>query len=633
MKQFLLCLLLLVMPSLSRAACHVVTQSGSGALNGNDWSNAFANLPGTFVSGDTYFVADGTYGTGAGGASIGQTNVTIKKAIPTGASTALLTHCTDVGWLPGTMGSAQAIFTVSTAGAARTAFYINANNVTIDGNGSSTGFGCTPNTSDCGFKIDSQNSCPTTGSGACNDIWIDSTTAAGSAVSGVTVRYVQDEDHPNSTCAGTGGCADTFFDSFVNTKSSGVANAITNVTISHCYTHNVNAPFFLNGTGINTFTLDHNWTYVNQGSGANHTSVLSSTNLSTLTVKNNLFEDFENTGGLVALGPGAVNSNWLIYGNVFLMTSGNPNSIGGQGDGAIACINGDQGVSCPGWKIYQNDFINISTPNINGGIQWLNTATGDADVRNNIWYSNTSTTLTVGGQTGTSVEHHNSLLNNTGSTIQNTGGTGDLIVASGSANPFVNWTKNPGTINPTPGDFHLATEDANWTGGDASLSSPYNADPDGRVRGTDGTWERGAFELQISGPGISFSPTSLSFGNQTVNTASAFQETTLTNSGTTALTITSISLTGANTGDFTLPTSSSPCPISPSTLAASATCTIRVTFTPLTTGARSASVSVADNAAGSPHTVPLTGTGTGAGGGNKGCAVVGSAILVKGTCQ
>jgi hypothetical protein len=38
-------------------------------------------------------------------------------------------------------------------------------------------------------------------------------------------------------------------------------------------------------------------------------------------------------------------------------------------------------------------------------------------------------------------------------------------------------------------------------------------------------------------------------------------------------------------------------------------CTISVTFTPSATGARSASVSVADTAPGSPQTVPLSGTG------------------------
>src|SRR5207249_700787 len=88
---------------------------------------------------------------------------------------------------------------------------------------------------------------------------------------------------------------------------------------------------------------------------------------------------------------------------------------------------------------------------------------------------------------------------------------------------------------------------------------------------------------------------------------SPVQNTTLTNSGAAPLTISSISLTGANTGDFN---QTNNCPLSPHTLAVNARCTLTVTLTPTTTSARSAAVSVTDNAAGSPQTVSLSGTGT-----------------------
>ena len=107
-------------------------------------------------------------------------------------------------------------------------------------------------------------------------------------------------------------------------------------------------------------------------------------------------------------------------------------------------------------------------------------------------------------------------------------------------------------------------------------------------------------------PAVSLSPTSLAFGNQVVNTASAAKTVTLTNTGTAALTITGYSFTGTN------PTNFSQTHTCGATLAAGANCTISVTFTPSTTGALSASLAVADNAAGSPQTVALTGTGTAA---------------------
>jgi hypothetical protein len=108
-------------------------------------------------------------------------------------------------------------------------------------------------------------------------------------------------------------------------------------------------------------------------------------------------------------------------------------------------------------------------------------------------------------------------------------------------------------------------------------------------------------------PGVSLSPSSLSFGNQNVNTTSTAQTVTLTNSGNAALTINSIALSGTNSGDFA---QTNNCPISPTTLAASSSCTISATFTPTATGSRSASVTISDNASGSPHTVALSGTGT-----------------------
>ena len=82
---------------------------------------------------------------------------------------------------------------------------------------------------------------------------------------------------------------------------------------------------------------------------------------------------------------------------------------------------------------------------------------------------------------------------------------------------------------------------------------------------------------------------------------------TLTNSGNAALTITAIGLGGTNAGDFGQTTT---CPISPSTLAAGANCTLSVSFSPTASGSRTASISVTDNAGGSPQAVPLTGTGT-----------------------
>ena len=107
------------------------------------------------------------------------------------------------------------------------------------------------------------------------------------------------------------------------------------------------------------------------------------------------------------------------------------------------------------------------------------------------------------------------------------------------------------------------------------------------------------------GPAVTLTPTSLSFGTVAIGVTSAAQSVTLKNSGTATLTITSIAITGTNSGDFLK--SSTTCG---SSLAAGASCSIKVEFKPTASGSRAASVSITDNATGSPQTVSLSGTGT-----------------------
>ena len=106
-------------------------------------------------------------------------------------------------------------------------------------------------------------------------------------------------------------------------------------------------------------------------------------------------------------------------------------------------------------------------------------------------------------------------------------------------------------------------------------------------------------------PAVSLSSTTASFGSQATGTTSPAQPVTMTNSGNDSLAVGSIAITGANGSDFS---QTNDCP---ATLAPSANCSINITFSPTTTGNRSATVTITDNAPTSPQTVSLTGTGTG----------------------
>ncbi|MFB3921475.1 MAG: choice-of-anchor D domain-containing protein [Terriglobia bacterium] len=107
--------------------------------------------------------------------------------------------------------------------------------------------------------------------------------------------------------------------------------------------------------------------------------------------------------------------------------------------------------------------------------------------------------------------------------------------------------------------------------------------------------------------GITFVPVSLGFGNQLVGTTSAAMTATLRNSGSQALTISNITLSGADAAQFTL--QSNTCPASPTTLAGGDNCTLGVTFHPDTALAMSAEILVASDALNNPHHLPLSGTG------------------------
>jgi trimeric autotransporter adhesin len=106
-----------------------------------------------------------------------------------------------------------------------------------------------------------------------------------------------------------------------------------------------------------------------------------------------------------------------------------------------------------------------------------------------------------------------------------------------------------------------------------------------------------------SAPAATLTPASLAFST-TTGTTSATQNATLTNTGHAPLTITGISLTGVNSAVFI---STNTCG---STLAAGASCTISMTFDPTSTGTDAATLSVSDNAPGSPQTSSLTGVAT-----------------------
>jgi hypothetical protein len=103
--------------------------------------------------------------------------------------------------------------------------------------------------------------------------------------------------------------------------------------------------------------------------------------------------------------------------------------------------------------------------------------------------------------------------------------------------------------------------------------------------------------------GVSATPTAVDFGSQTVGTSSSARTVTISNDGTSSVSVSSVSTTGDFAQTNTCGTS----------LAAGATCAVNITFSPTASGSRSGTLTVSTSDPNGPTNIGLSGNGTAAG--------------------
>jgi hypothetical protein len=168
------------------------------------------------------------------------------------------------------------------------------------------------------------------------------------------------------------------------------------------------------------------------------------------------------------------------------------------------------------------------------------------------------------------------------------------VAAAGTAPLTYQWKKNGMAIaGATSSSYIIPTTTSSDSGSSFVVVVSNSA---GSVTSNTAT-----LTVNAAVPTVNFSPTSLAFGDQTVGTSSSAQFVTFTNTGTVTLTFGTVSITG----DF----SSAGQGTCSGSLAAGASCTMSVKFTPTATGTRTGTLSVNDNASSAPQVVALAGTG------------------------
>jgi hypothetical protein len=183
------------------------------------------------------------------------------------------------------------------------------------------------------------------------------------------------------------------------------------------------------------------------------------------------------------------------------------------------------------------------------------------------WATRTETLSVLGSTNGTS---YSQLVGSAGYTFNpSTGNTVTISLPSGTSDRYVqlSFTGNTG-----------------WS---AAQLSEFEVFPGGGSTGP-------------TGSPLTASPSSVSFGSETVGSTSSAQSVTVSNPGSAAVSMTSVGITGPFSEGNNCGTS----------LAAGASCTVTVTFTPTAAGSASGTLSVNSSAPGSPLTVALSGTGT-----------------------
>lgn len=260
-------------------------------------------------------------------------------------------------------------------------------------------------------------------------------------------------------------------------------------TLSYAWFHGIGrCPVFGYSQGVLLFEHIYVSDYNYFGSNGVHSEVasLGQNSVDDFTWRYSLVTDIKSTGGLMWNSKNNKNAHMYVYGNIFYKPAG------AKWEKANGVVGGWTSASTAEFRnvsVYNNTFINVDQDSLSG----LPQAYSNNVAYNNIFYNSQSPNFAK-----FATHDYNHFINSGGTHSEANGSS------TTSEDPF---------SNASGLDFRLKAA----TPAGKSFSSPYDSDPSGTVRGSDKTWDRGAFEFGGNTSGGTNNSTLLSPTNLRVN--------------------------------------------------------------------------------------------------------------------
>lgn len=447
----------------------------------------------------------------------------------------------------------------------------------------------------------------------------------------VKTEGTNDPGHTDNTAISMEGDNGLAAGNTVTNAYTGINASASNVTISgnvasfcnHCYTASSDTADISNIiiSGNESFSM-YNWDEPDNAYHHNHAMVFTGNSgtpsVNDVQIYNNYFHGMNSRDAVYAdthitawiffdCTPPGVCLNSLVFNNILEADEGDFNYpansyiTGGSAYNNTVFDNGNGGLC---WKsagpdtFYKNNLCQTTLGGALGGAWLVANVTANSQIDYNLYAGigvSNNFTVPLGNVNSWSVWASGSWQDPDPRTIR--------LDINGS-NPSAASTLLDSSYVPGVG----GTADGACTNLTSLAITALNSDKTGSARPLMGAWDCGAYNVGSTplGPQVSLSVSSHDFGDQTVNVATGAYTITLTNTGDADLNITTTVLTTGTQYALSANTCSS------QTVAPSATCSINVTFTPTSTGAKADTLTYSDDASDSPQTVSLSGTGVNA---------------------